>query len=177
MKTHETHPVLAATFLILVFAGAGLLGEMAVRSSRTAAKTRADQAYAGQVLSAVKLGRQGKVDEALSLLEALVAERPENTDARFNFAVALAHLGRRAEARAQFEKVVSIDPRDFDAVVELAAIDVRDGKLDDALTLLESVPLGAAHFAEGALRQARWDPLRDQERMKKLVAKHKGVEE
>jgi Flp pilus assembly protein TadD len=168
---------MAATFLIAVFSIAGLAGETAVRNSRNAAKQAEDEAFAAGVRSAIKLGRQGNLEVAREHLEALVAKRPDHTDARFNLAVALVQLGKTDEASAQFEKVISLDPKDFDAVVELAALRVKAGKLEEALTLLESVPLGEGGLAAGALRQTRWDALASEERMKKLVAKHKGVDE
>lgn len=81
-------------------------------------------------------------DEALSALDALLAETPEREDLRLERAVVLAELGRRDEARLILEAVSFPE-----AQLELAWLDRLEGRLEDARCRLEAV---LPRLAEGS---------------------------
>jgi serine/threonine protein kinase/tetratricopeptide (TPR) repeat protein len=119
-------------------------------------------------------------DEARSILESKIKERPE--DARFHSSLAIAYagLGRKEDAMREGELAVEIQPLNKEAmrrphrVEDLARIYVMVDEHDKAINQLEdllsipgpiSIPL--------LLLDPAWDPLRNHPRFKKLIEKGK----
>ncbi|MEX5710199.1 tetratricopeptide repeat protein [Parafrankia sp. FMc6] len=63
--------------------------------------------------------RRGQPDEALELLDQLLADEPDNVAAQYARAICLADLGRTREATAQFRAVLARDPRHYEAAYQL----------------------------------------------------------
>ena len=83
--------------------------------------------------------------------------------------------GDLATARADYQEVLREEPVNRDALLGLAAIDVRTGRYEPAeaiyLRLLQSDPRDShAHAALIALRAGRMDPLAAESRVKSLLA-------
>jgi Tfp pilus assembly protein PilF len=83
--------------------------------------------------------------------------------------------GDLATARADYQEVLREEPANRDALLGLAAIDVRTGRYEPAeaiyLRLLQSDPRDAhAHAALIELRAGRMDPLAAESRVKSLLA-------
>jgi tetratricopeptide (TPR) repeat protein len=61
------------------------------------------------------IGLQGRWAEALPALDRAVLLSPRLQRARLNLGRALGELGRQAEARAQWQAVLGLDPQSADA--------------------------------------------------------------
>ncbi|MBI2374566.1 MAG: tetratricopeptide repeat protein [Deltaproteobacteria bacterium] len=166
------HPFIAGAFLVVVFSSAGLVGEAGLRRGREQARAARLEELDGRVLEAIKLGRTGQFAKARDILLEVVAEAPASSNAHFNLAVAHLGLGDKEHAKISLERARALDPMDWDAAVELAALELEQGNEDRALSLLESVPLGEGGMAQGTLLQSRWKPLRENQRTKTLFEKH-----
>ncbi|HXM82620.1 MAG TPA: tetratricopeptide repeat protein [Burkholderiales bacterium] len=83
--------------------------------------------------------------------------------------------GDLAAARADYQEVLREEPTNRDALLGLAAVDMRSGRYEPAeaiyLRLLQSDPRDAhAHAALIALRAGRMDPVAAESRVKSLLA-------
>jgi tetratricopeptide (TPR) repeat protein len=95
---------------------------------------------------ATALLRLRRVDEALALLETLVAERPGNRTNRTNLASALLAAGRHADARRWLEELAEEPPEDAGVLAKLAWCQLEAGERDLALaTWLEARAADPAH--------------------------------
>ena len=115
-------------------------------------------------------------DEARSILESKIEERPEDARLHTSLGIVYAGLGRKEDAIRKGKLGVELLPVTKEAigglirVEDLARIYVMVGEFDAAIEQLEfllsnpglmSIPLLRLHPA--------WDPLRDHPRFKKLV--------
>lgn len=73
----------------------------------------------------------------LELTEKRLAEAPADTDALGWHGRALLRLNRLPEAEADFQRVLSITPHDADILLDLALLRRRQGRLEEALKLIE----------------------------------------
>ncbi|VVA98095.1 unnamed protein product [Arabis nemorensis] len=87
----------------------------------------------------------GEDEEALKLLEQLVAAQPEETEWKFLMARLLGEMGRSENARQVFEEILKRNPLSFEALFENALLMDRSGegaavlqRLEDALAIAES---------------------------------------
>ena len=96
-----------------------------------------DRANESATLSlAVFLHEHQRADEAKRLLEDFVQQRPRSVEAQTALGRLLEKTGHPAEARAQYEKIVALNPRAAEAAFRLASIYVAQGdNLDVAMTL------------------------------------------
>jgi len=81
---------------------------------------------------ALALWGQGKRDEALAEIEAVIARTPDFAMAHMTHGQLLEELGRPDEARHAFESALEIDPRYVEARLTLARLLVRAGDLESA---------------------------------------------
>ncbi len=95
-------------------------------------------AQAGTALAQVQL-RLKHYDKALAAAQALEQQQPGSADVQnLKGGIYLAQ-GNRANARAAFDKAVSLQPTFLPAVGNLAQLDVQDGKPEAAKQRLEAV--------------------------------------
>jgi len=66
--------------------------------------------------------RQGRLEEALREFEAALRQEPKDGFAHYNRGVALARMGRTAEAVSELRQALALDPGDTDAARELARL-------------------------------------------------------
>jgi tetratricopeptide (TPR) repeat protein len=129
------------------------------------------------------MGRQDQAresyEEARRLLVAKIAETPE--DARFHssLGIALAGLGRTAEAIQEGERGVELMPPTRDAfrgvsrVEDLARIYTMVGNQEAAVQQLDYLLSHPAWISVARLRlEPRWDPLRKNPKFEALLAKY-----
>ena len=81
---------------------------------------------------AMQLRQQGRVDEALAGLRAVVADSPGLFDAWQALGTSYARLGREREAIAAFDAIVGQDPTNAEAHIALARIHGLAGRRDKA---------------------------------------------
>ena len=157
-------PLLGALFIV---AGVGV----AVAAAYGFAKAKRER-VASEITEAIELGRAGNVTGAVEDLAKIVEENPENTDALFNYGVGLSGLERIDEADAIFGRILAINPQDWGAVAERATILSLKGDLDQAYTLLESIPEGLGRIRERLNSDPVWRKHAKDDRMRALRAKH-----
>jgi tetratricopeptide (TPR) repeat protein len=78
------------------------------------------------------LSRTGRAEEGLHLIQALSAKRPDDELTQLNLALILADLGRHEEARAAFERVIQVNPKNTQAWHGYGIESYRVGDLDMA---------------------------------------------
>lgn len=97
----------------------------------------------------------GRPEAAVPKLQQVLAERPDDVDARLNLGLALLALNRLDEAEAAFREVTVRTPDYVDAWGGLARVEQRRGNLTEARRLADEALLRAPGNAEfRALRQA-----------------------
>jgi tetratricopeptide (TPR) repeat protein len=85
---------------------------------------------------ALKLLRQGKPEQALSLLQQSLELEPSNMEARINAGVAFYLMRRYDEALQHFQFAVALDPQNSTALMNLAATLDALGQVEEALNVL-----------------------------------------
>jgi tetratricopeptide (TPR) repeat protein len=77
--------------------------------------------------------QNGKLDDAISRLQAAIDLRPENGPAHNNLAKALLQKGQVAEAMVQYRKFLEIEPENVEARNILGTALIQQGRLREAL--------------------------------------------
>jgi len=100
--------------------------------------------------------QQGRFNEAVPMLEKLLAQTPADLKARNLLGIALMSSGRRTDATVQFHKALAIDPRFHPALKNLAINELAMGRDSEAKAHLEQaarlVPNDAVvHFHLGQI--------------------------
>ncbi len=75
---------------------------------------------------------------ALEQLELAVHLQPGVVTAHTNLATGLVRVGRKEQARAEYEQALKLDPADYRANHSLAGIDLQTNQLAEAIPLLEA---------------------------------------
>ena len=135
------------------------------------------------VMAATTLGQQdlarNAFEEARRVLVTKIAETPE--DARFHssLGIALAGLGRTAEAVREGERAIELMPPTRDAyrgvsgVEDLARIYTMVGNQEAAIEQLDYLLSHPSWISATLLRvEPRWDPLRKNPKFVALLAKY-----
>jgi Tfp pilus assembly protein PilF len=79
---------------------------------------------------------QAKFAEAAQKFEQAVATSPEQEDLHYNYAIALARLGKTNEAKKEYEEALRIFPDYAEALNNLGNMLMAEGKLDEATARL-----------------------------------------
>ena len=77
--------------------------------------------------------QQGKLDEAISLLQAAVDLRPDNSPAQENLAKALLQKGRVPEALVHYHKLVELQPDNFEVHNIVGTVLVQQGHIREGV--------------------------------------------
>lgn len=88
------------------------------------------------------LVRQGQPDQALAALDAFERKRPNDPAPHQLRGQILTSQGKGLEARASFERALALRPGYFPAIGALAALDVRENKLESARKRFNAVIKG-----------------------------------
>ncbi|MGH8144965.1 MAG: tetratricopeptide repeat protein [Rhodanobacteraceae bacterium] len=88
---------------------------------------------------------QGDAEAAVSLLEQVIRDRPHDAALRNNFANALRATGDNPRAREQYLAALRIAPEHLGATLNLAAVELALGLLDDAEARLRTVLAQSPH--------------------------------
>jgi tetratricopeptide (TPR) repeat protein len=142
----DDHPLAGYLFLLIVAALLFGVARAGIESSRRAQMKT-------EMREAVEAGTRGDYGEAESKLRALVREHPDEVDALFNLGLAELALEHDQDADALFAKVLALNPKDYDAMVERAAIQKHRGHAAAALEILDAIPAGQGHLRERLLNE------------------------
>lgn len=77
--------------------------------------------------------RQGKLDEAISLLQAAVDLRPDNSPAHENLAKALLQQGRVADALVHYKKLLELQPDNIEVHNIIGTVLIQQGRAGEAV--------------------------------------------
>ncbi|WP_337289029.1 tetratricopeptide repeat protein, partial [Candidatus Methylomirabilis sp.] len=103
--------------------------------------------------------------ERLADVEQKVASAPADPEARLRLGEIFFDLGRQVEARREFEKALTLDPRSPRALAGLGWVNLVEGRLQEALSAFQQVtpsPLSALVGQANALyRLDRFDEMED----------------
>jgi Tetratricopeptide repeat/Glycosyltransferase family 9 (heptosyltransferase) len=100
------------------------------------------------------LRRQGKTEQALPLLEKGVELAPESWEAHSDLAVALCELDRLEEAGAAIEQAVQLHGLDARLAVNLAAVRRGEGRVEEALRMVDAAILAQPEMMEAHVNRA-----------------------
>jgi len=89
-----------------------------------------------QLNRAFSLVRAGRTDEAIALLEPLVAAEPDNVTALSNLASTLFLVGRLDEASKHVQRAQELDPGGYRPVFTQGQIEARRGRTADAIATM-----------------------------------------
>jgi tetratricopeptide (TPR) repeat protein len=89
--------------------------------------------------TAVSLVQAGQTDQALLLLQRILARSPNDLRARNLMGIALSSAGRREEANEQFKRILDLDPRFVPALKNLAVNELALGLTEPARLRFEEV--------------------------------------
>src|SRR5947208_2893097 len=81
----------------------------------------------------IVLLRKGKLDEAISLLQAAVNLRPENAPAHDNLAKAFLQKGQVADAMIHYRKLLEIQPENVEARNIVGTVLIQQGRVREAI--------------------------------------------
>src|SRR5438552_7404526 len=81
----------------------------------------------------IVLLRKGKLDEAISMLQAAVNLRPENAPAHDNHAKAFLQKGQVADAMIHYRKLLEIQPENDEAHNILCTVLIQQGRIREAI--------------------------------------------
>jgi Tfp pilus assembly protein PilF len=80
--------------------------------------------------------KSGDLPSAKSSFDAAIAKNPKQADAYHYRGVVEDQMGQKADAEKDYRKALEIQPDLEESAVNLAAIDIENGKYDDAVTLM-----------------------------------------
>jgi tetratricopeptide (TPR) repeat protein len=138
---------------VLIFAGDSPLGVAALREALGLSPDHFDARFQ----LALALAQQSP-DEARYHLEILRARYPENHYVRFGLATTYRMLGRSNESR-QLLETLRTGPSELSALVELAALDLDEGKVSDARRRLQTALDRAPNSPDVNLAMSRCEQL------------------
>ena len=97
---------------------------------------------------AMAYGELNQLDQAIQTFEQAVALNPGNADNYFGLGLTSHLAGHKETALAALAKAVTLDPKHWDARIEIARIYLDQGRLNAARTQLEAVQKGAPKHEE-----------------------------
>lgn len=147
--------VLGATTLSFMVSGVGVAPAAAFQPSRADGEAAQFHARAGRAIA------EGRLAEAVGLLEQAVALSPRDAGYRLLLADAYMKSGRFQSAQTTYRDVVELDPSQTRAGIALAIMQVANGQPQAAMAQLEriegsapAVDVGLAYALAGAPQRA-----------------------
>jgi tetratricopeptide (TPR) repeat protein len=190
----SNHPIVGFGFLALVVGGIGYGASQGVAASLATMAAHAAEEHARQEAEerarqeAEKVAHDAKIqevmraavmavqsenfDDAIKLLSQLAEQEPKDAAVWLNLGIAQRAAERWDDADASFQKVLAINPEDFDAVAERATVKKVKGDIEGALTLFESIPISEGRMLERLAYDPTFADLDKNERFQKLLEKH-----
>ena len=116
------------------------------------------------------LGKLGKYEDAISSYDIALKIQPTNIIGLLNKGLALHYLKRYNEAINCYDTVLSQDPDHALTLYQKASSKSLQNKIEEAITLLEQAIISDSQFAEKASHDKDFEPLKNNEKFKSLVA-------
>jgi tetratricopeptide (TPR) repeat protein len=165
MSQEEDHPIAGGVFLLVVAAAIGFGGKAGIEHS-------AHTALEHELEEAAKAEEAGQPATAAAILREVLRKSPESTSVMFNLGLTSLELDQDDAADEMFSKVLERKPDDYEAMACRALIMKRKGKVDEALTLLQKIPVGQGRLQEMLQTESAWQDLDGDPRMAELKKKH-----
>ncbi len=113
------------------------------------AQLKSDRQHGGALQGlGIVLAQQGKLNDAVLLLQRALAGRPDAFEVHSNLGVALLALGRAEEAAGHFTKALALNPRHAEALNGLGLAKGQLGRHEEALVHLRKAVAVRPDFAE-----------------------------
>lgn len=120
-------------------AALGYIGQGGPPRTPDASDSLADPKDKLRIFSAVQQAGEWIVKDgyaaAAELLESALEEEPKMSQARLMLGTSYAELGRKIEAKTQFDLVLKDDPQSVQALIGMANVLVDEGKFEDVIAL------------------------------------------
>lgn len=102
-------------------------------------------------------GKPAEIQKALEEFNALVKKAPDNNEFRFSLGRALRQAGQETQARAALAEVLRRDPNQRNALREIADLEIRNQKPDEALQYAERlIALDPKNIGARLVRTSAW---------------------
>lgn len=139
---------------------AGPGSRRADRDGTTPANTALRRALNTEVQSALDANENRR---ALGALEQLTVIAPKSIETQYRLGKVWQNLGRLDYAETSYRRALSLDPHSADALIGLASVEFRQGRLREACdhldTAIELAPgRGEAHYLKGQVHEALGAP-------------------
>ena len=105
----------------------------------TAGCSGEDEPPVGSLEVALQAHQEGRLDEAVDLYKAVIAEEPENKFAWYNLGLIHQTRGQKNLAEAEYRRSLEIDPAFVPALFNLAILRADRDDLEEAIELYRSV--------------------------------------
>src|SRR5689334_3698828 len=103
------------------------------------AQNPADNAFKQEVKNAIQLYKDGKLDQAITALEKLVADRPEDSDALGWMGFLYLRADKPAQAVPPLEKALAKNPNSVELLNNLGSSHLALGHGEEALPYFQKV--------------------------------------
>jgi tetratricopeptide (TPR) repeat protein len=161
----QEHTIAGYGFLFVVACAIGFGAKAGIQHSRRVALVQ-------RIQEAEKYAAGGDTRKAVATLREVLYDSPNNVTVLFNLALAHLELNEDDEADAALQRVLAIDPQDYEATAVHALILKREGKVEEALSTLEKVPVGKGRVRDLLQTDPSWEDLDGNLRMNELRKKH-----
>ncbi|MHB1016429.1 MAG: tetratricopeptide repeat protein [Coriobacteriia bacterium] len=131
-------PLLIGLAVVAVLAIAGGIWLAYDRLSSEPPVVESEALTPADLESATAAYNSGDFTAAEDALEELIAENPEDLDARRSLALALSAQGKNDEALAQYATIVEAEPGDHETLYQMAVLERLLGDADNAVEHLEA---------------------------------------
>lgn len=166
------HVIAGTLWLGLAIGGIGFAAKSGLEGS---ARYKVQQVVNKELKAAIGLAERGQIKESIGVMEKLAVRYPKEPTLWLNLGIARRADQQFEAADEAFVKALVLNPDDYDAIAERATVAKERGKVDDALSLLEKIPVGEGRMVQRLVQDPVWDSLRGDERMKKIRIKHNVV--
>lgn len=128
------------------------------------------------IKGAIMVARSGDYGKAVTALEALRSDYPQDPEVLLNLGIAYVAAGQLEKADQSFAALLAVSPKDYDAQAERAGIRARMGQYGEAFDMLEQIPAGEGRMARRLAHDPIWQRVHHHPRMQALRDKHGRLE-
>ena len=172
----KNHNFAAGLFLVVVVGGGGtaIFRAMTNQAKESTESIERERGEVTKILkSAVELGQRARYREAVQILESAVPRYGHYSAVWLNLGIAQRAQGNLDDAAASFDRALQANPKDWDALAEMATVDKLKGREADAFAKLEQVPAGRGRVRERLEVDPAWAAAGDADRLAALHEKHR----